>query len=399
MTTSVPKNPSRRARGDGGVRWNERRQRWIAEQTVGYDSRGKRIVRTGSGKTEAAALRGLRQRVREYEAGMIPDGYRVTVSEAVEDWLKFERSNVSQKTKEGNEEQYRLHIKPQLGGRRLKDLRPDEVDRWLLTLSSELSTSTLKQVRSVLARSIMRAVKRGAADRNVVDLCPAPRGKPGRPSKSLTLRQASDVLEATREHRMHPYIAVSLLTGLRPEEIRALNWDRVHLDAPVPYVEVWRSARLGGDVKTEKSRRTLAISGYVVTVLGMQSQHIDKARNNAGIEWQENDLVFPSLLGTMQDAHNVRRMFRDALQSVEGLDPDEWTPYELRHSFVSILSQSGLAIEEISRLMGHNGTRVTELVYRHELRPMLESGASIMDRVFPGLLESTDARETESHPR
>lgn len=76
MTTSVPKNPSRRARGDGGVRWNERRQRWIAEQTVGYDSRGKRIVRTGSGKTEAAALRGLRQRVRAYEAGMIRDGYR-----------------------------------------------------------------------------------------------------------------------------------------------------------------------------------------------------------------------------------------------------------------------------------------------------------------------------------
>jgi integrase len=55
---------------------------------------------------------------------------------------------------------------------------------------------------------------------------------------------------------------------------------------------------------------------------------------------------------------------------------------EQRPSFVSILSQHGLAIEEISRLMGHSGTAVTELVYRHELRPVLESGASIMDTVF-----------------
>lgn len=137
----------RRVRGEGGLRWNEARQRWIAEQTVGYDGRGKRIVRTGSGKTETAALRALRERVREYEAGVLPDARRITVAHVVEDWLKYERSNVSGKTREGNEQSYRLHIKPYLGGRRLKDLRPDEVDRWLLGLSPKLSTSTIKQVR------------------------------------------------------------------------------------------------------------------------------------------------------------------------------------------------------------------------------------------------------------
>ena len=57
----------------------------------------------------------------------------------------------------------------------------------------------------------------------------------------------------------------------------------------------------------------------------------------------------------------------------------------IAHSFVSILSQRGLAIEEITRLMGHAGTAVTELVYRHELRPVLEAGASVMDSVFPVL--------------
>jgi integrase len=256
-----------------------------------------------------------------------------------------------------------------------------------------LWTSTLKQVRSVLSRSLRRAMKRGLVERNVVDLCPAPKGRPGRPSKSLTLQQASDVLDKTRRHHMHAYI-VSLLVGLRPEEVRALRWSRVHLaedGGEVPHVEVWRSVRVGGDVKTRKSRRTLAISGYVVAVLKGHRQDQAAASEQAGARWQDHDLVFPSRVGTEQDAHNVRRMFRDALTQVPGPDPKQWTPHELRHSFVSILSERGLAIEEISRLLGHSGTAVTELVYRHELRPVLEAGASVMDTVFPALTsESKD---------
>jgi hypothetical protein len=33
----------------------------------------------------------------------------------------------------------------------------------------------------------------------------------------------------------------------------------VHLDEDTPYIEVWRSVRAGGDTKTKKSKRTLAV--------------------------------------------------------------------------------------------------------------------------------------------
>jgi hypothetical protein len=39
-------------------------------------------------------------------------------------------------------------------------------------------------------------------------------------------------------------------------------------------------------------------------------------------------------------------------------------------------------IEEISRLVGHKSTLVTELVYRKQLRPVLQAGATTMDRLF-----------------
>jgi len=64
-----------------------------------------------------------------------------------------------------------------------------------------------------------------------------------------------------------------------------------------------------------------------------------------------------------------------------GLEKD-WTPRELRHSFVSMLSADGVATEDIAHLVGHSSTRTTERVYRHELRPVLRTGAERMGRIF-----------------
>ena len=40
-------------------------------------------------------------------------------------------------------------------------------------------------------------------------------------------------------------------------------------------------------------------------------------------------------------------------------------------------------MENISRLVGHKGTAVTELVYRRQIRPVIENGTKAMDRIFP----------------
>jgi integrase len=92
--------------------------------------------------------------------------------------------------------------------------------------------------------------------------------------------------------------------------------------------------------------------------------------------------VFGTANGTELDAHNVRRSFRKVVAGA-GLDPTAWTPRELRHSFVSLLSASGVPIEDIARLVGHSGTAVTEKVYRHELQAVLDNGTRVIDTLFP----------------
>jgi Phage integrase family len=75
------------------------------------------------------------------------------------------------------------------------------------------------------------------------------------------------------------------------------------------------------------------------------------ARLAAGSAWQDLDLVFASAVGTQRDAANVQRACRGVVKAA-GLDPAEWTFRELRHSFVSLLSDAGLPLEHISRLVG-----------------------------------------------
>ena len=46
------------------------------------------------------------------------------------------------------------------------------------------------------------------------------------------------------------------------------------------------------------------------------------------------------------------------------------------------MSVSGVAVEEIARLAGHVSSRTTETIYRRELRPVITTGADVMDKIF-----------------
>jgi integrase len=85
-------------------------------------------------------------------------------------------------------------------------------------------------------------------------------------------------------------------------------------------------------------------------------------------------------IGTPRSADNVRRDFQAICEKADL--GKEGSPRELRHSFVSMLSADGVATEDISHLVGHSSTRTTERVYRHELRPVLRTGAERMGRIF-----------------
>ena len=62
------------------------------------------------------------------------------------------------------------------------------------------------------------------------------------------------------------------------------------------------------------------------------------------------------------------------------------------------MSTSGVPIEEIARLAGHTSTRTTETVYRRELRPILTTGAEIMDTILTATTTGQPNHRPVGHP-
>jgi integrase len=110
-----------------------------------------------------------------------------------------------------------------------------------------------------------------------------------------------------------------------------------------PHSEIWRSVRTGGDTKTKNARRTLALPPQAVDALKTHKARQAADRLAAGALWQDTGLVFCTTVGTALDAANVRRGFRSVVTASQ--IGGNWTPRELRHTFVSLLSASGVPVE------------------------------------------------------
>ena len=303
--------------------------------SLGFGADGKRIRRKVSGKTKATVQDRLKTLHGDLETG-VKASPNYTVRRAAEDWLTEGLNGRSAKTIKKNENVL-APILATIGARRLRELTAGEVHQALTTMALRYSSAAVVMGHNGLTRAIRHAEARDLVGRNVAMLVETPKGQAGRPSKSLNLEQASALLAAAEDTRMHAYIALCLATGIRTEGAGrcagSIFGDPV-ANPPVPAsAAVWRSVRSHGSTKTDKSRRTLALPEMAVNALwahqGAASRRPGRRRPYA---WSDRDLVFSTRTGAPLDAANVRREFRAvcAAAKIGG----HWTPRELRHSFV-----------------------------------------------------------------
>jgi len=142
----------RRSRGDGGLHWDENRQRWIATVTVGYDARGKRITRRASGKTKTEAKEKLKELIRDYDDGLSAPAGNYTVGSAITHWLEHGLSGRDPNTVDMYRIYAETHIVPVLGKRKLRELTVEDVEKLLVGKSAILSTRYLQIIYSILSR-------------------------------------------------------------------------------------------------------------------------------------------------------------------------------------------------------------------------------------------------------
>jgi integrase len=250
----VGRSRPRRGHGEDSIYFDRVNNCWVGAVSLGHQA-GRRVRRKVTGRTKTEVKVKLRQLRHELDSG-VRSSATYTVGNALDDWLAGGLTGRSDRTKE----LYRDTVRPlreRLADVKLRDLTAGDVQGALDALAGRLSTRSLQIICNCLERAIRHAEIRDLTGRNVAALVKAPRGTPGRPSKSLTLEQAQALLQAAGDSRLYAYVVLSVTTGLRTEELRALRWNEVDLDAGT--VAVYRAARASGDTKTQKSRRVLLL--------------------------------------------------------------------------------------------------------------------------------------------
>ena len=115
---------TRRNPGEGGLHWEESRQRWFATVYVGYAPNGKRRKVKVSARTKTEAKAKLQQLLRDRDDGHVLGGQTYTVRDAVESWLAHGLIGRQESTVVNRTILARTHVIPALGARKLASYRP-----------------------------------------------------------------------------------------------------------------------------------------------------------------------------------------------------------------------------------------------------------------------------------
>lgn len=104
--------------------------------------------------------------------------------------------------------------------------------------------------------------------------------------------------------------------------------------------------------------------------------------------YDQEGFVFGTRNGTPMAISNLRRAFKELCERA-GLGGD-WTTYELRHSFVSLVADQLDDLVKVADLAGHVDTRTTE-GYRHQVRPSIPHAIEAWNRLLDRDSAATDA--------
>ena len=178
---------------------------------------------------------------------------------------------------------------------------------------------------------------------------------------------------------------MSIACGLRQGEALGLKWSDVDLERKTirlrQGLQVVDKQRQIIELKTERSRRTLALPDQIVSVLRTHCTKQKEQRLAAGARWQDTGFVFTTPYGRPRDGCNTTRDFKRLLTSA-GLPPFRW--HDLRHSCASFLLAQGVSARVVMEILGHSDIRLTLNTYSHVMPSLQQDAADQMDSLLRG---------------
>ena len=275
------------------------------------------------------------------------------------------------------------HINPVIGNIALRKIVPSDIQLVLTTMrEAGQSPRSQQQARALLSVALGEAENNEYIPSNPVKKVRIPVNK-NREIEPLTIEEVKRLLETYRDTSMSARLHIALLCGLRQGEALGLRWQDVDLANGVLEVRnqiqmINGKLQLTG-LKTERSRRSLVLTSGSLGSLNNHKEIVNQMRSGYGIDWKENDLVFPSIDGSPKQSTIDFNEWKRALRLC-GIKPRRL--HDARHTAATLMYGQGIGIEVISRALGHSSSAITSKLYVHSAIQPLRLAAEKMEKLM-----------------
>jgi len=340
---------------------------------VRWRQHGRNRARTFSTRRDARDFDAEVRRQRRAGGLAAIDAGAETLGEYVtEVWAAAHAATLAPKTRLHYASLYDHHVRPYLGSVALRDITPELIGRWqadrlvaagagpvAVRHAVDLLSSVLEQafMGGRLSENPMRRVKRARRPRRE-------EVRPLSPARVEAMRGALGIRDAT-------LISVLAYAGLRPGEALGLRWG----DVRERTLLVQRAMSLGEEADT-KTRQHRTVRLLTPLAADLQSWRITFGRPS------DHELVFPGREGRpwTQAAYQSWRR-RAFARATEAAGLERARPYDLRHSFASLLLHEGRSVIYVARQLGHDArltlTRYGHVIDELEEAPLIEAETTI----------------------
>ncbi len=366
----------RRCNHEGTI-YQQSNGKWRAQYSIGSTRKGF----TGKTKSECQNWLNAQKRISSEIPNQV-EGYQI-FSDYLSTWLDQAEMNIRPTTMY----QYRLYadryIYPSLGKTRICDLTFSTIQAFYTNLyKNKTGTRTIKIIHSVIHHSLEDALTAGMINRNPAHGAKLPKGT----QKEIQIfneDQVNQMLLAAQGDRYEALYHLAVATGLRQSELLGLLWS--DLDVNWGTLKVERQLRRNfkapnyfSQTKTKNGRRILKIGTSTIQKLQEHRNRQNLDRAFAGEEWKENNLIFPSSIGTPLNQMNLYKRFIKLLD-IAGLPRIRF--HDLRHTSASIMLNHNIPMIVVSRRLGHYKVSFTMDTYGHMI-PEMQDEAAVFDRQF-----------------
>lgn len=305
--------------------------------------------------------------------GISSEDNSLTVGEWADKWLKLYKADKADATKDMYETTIRLHIKPNIGHLKLKNLKQSDIINILNELDKKGITRRKEWALLTIQQILQTAVENEYIYKNVAQGIKIKKYKS--PEKTPLNEDVINRIRKLSENDFDMFMLLFMIyTGIRREELACLEYRDIDTENKFIYinkaVHYKHNQAIIKSTKNEYNRKIPILNILYNKLVALKKIH------------KNSDYVFPNTSNKIMSETSIKRKIRYTLNRLnkdfekEQKSIDEnfelnddnriyFTYHQLRHTYVCILHKAGIDLKEAQSFTGHKTVQVLLDVYTH----------------------------------